>query len=343
MYGWIPAMFPGSGPATQGTVSAALVNRIIRGAVDLGASRPVLISVLGFNEARLRNPVNRMAWQLVERLFAELEKQFDDPAAALRLGNTAIAQSFSDIGYATRLAPNVSAVLQANCEIQAIRQNVVLVDFDQNPLAPCLSWQPAEREYSIDRFTEFSATIYANLAMQIIGKPVQLMEIHFKHSPRFDEHIYHSVFNCPIRFNMPKSAMWLDEKQMLIPSPYADPDMLLSVRNHYKIGSRLLKAGKENAGHGYFYLTSEIDKTPPTLELMASSFGTSERTLRRRLDDEGYPFRELLNMVRKSLWTLYHQDNRLSLSEIAHRLGFGELSAFSRAHRQWYGRPPSEY
>lgn len=343
MYAWIPAMLPGSGPAAQGTVSAALVNRIIRGAVDLGASRPVLISVLGFNEARLRNPVNRMAWQLVERLFSELEKQFGDPAAVLRLGDTIIAQSFSDIGYLTRLAPNLAAVIEANCQVQAIRQNVVSVELDQNPDAPCLRWEPIDPDYHIDRFVEFSIATYVRLGLQILGTPMKLKEIHFKHAPRFDKGKYQSVFNCPVHFDMPQSAAWLDSQQLLLPSPHGDQDILQAAMNHYKIGSQLLEYGKKNAGNGFFYLSSELDKSPPTLAMMAASFGVSERTLRRRLDDEGYPFRELLNRVRQSLWKLYHQENRHTLGDISHKLGFGELSAFSRAHRKWFGRPPSEF
>jgi AraC-like DNA-binding protein len=336
-------MLPGSGPATSGTVSAALVNRIIRGAVNLGASRPMLISVLGFNEARLRNPVNRMAWPLVERLFAELEKQFNDPAAVLRLGDVVIAQSFSDIGYLTRLAPNLADVIEANCEVQAIRQNIVAVEFDPNPAKPFLRWKPVDSDCSVDRFIEFSIATYVRLGMHILGKPMLIKEVHFAHAPRFAVREYENVFNCPIRFNMPQSAAWLDGTQLLLPCPFDDPKMLAATMDHYKIGAKMVEAGCVTAAEGFFYLSSELDKSPPTLALMAASFGISERTLRRRLHDEGYPFRELLNTVRSSLWNLYHLENRYTLGEVAHKLGFGELSAFSRAHSQWYGKPPSAY
>jgi AraC-like DNA-binding protein len=49
----------------------------------------------------------------------------------------------------------------------------------------------------------------------------------------------------------------------------------------------------------YFYLASELDKSPPTLERMAASFGMSERTLRRKLVEEGISFRDLLDRVRQ--------------------------------------------
>ena len=258
-------MLPGSGPAPHGTVSAALVNRIIRGAVNLGASRPALISVLGFNEARLRNPVNRMAWQLAERLFTALEKQFDDPAIILRIGDVVISHSFSDFGYAAKFAPNLAAIIEANCQIQAIRQNAVSVDFDPSPAAPTLRWISVDRNYSADRFVEFSVATYMRLGVQILGQPMRLREVHFKHAPRFDLAQYQSVFGCLVRFNMPQSVAWLDGEQLAMASPFANAVTLNAVHAHYRLGSKLLESGHTNAGNGFFYLSSELDKSPPTL------------------------------------------------------------------------------
>jgi AraC-like DNA-binding protein len=342
MYDWIPAMLPGSGPAAQGTVSAALVNRIIRGAVELGASRPQLISVLGFNEARLRNPANRMAWQLMERLFGELERHFGDPAIVLRLGEFMRPQSFSDIGFATRLAPNLAEVIEANCQIQAIRQNIVSVHFDRQSAPPKLIWGRAKHETEIAAFAEFSLATYMRLSVPILGETMKMQRIHFKHAQRLCNADYQAAFNCPVYFNMPQTEAWLDPRQLMMPSLQANPMMLQAAMDHYKLASKMMESGQPNAGHGYFYLTSELDKTPATLQVMAASYGINERTLRRKLLAEGYPFRDLLDLVRKKLCALYQMENKRSLGEIAHLLGYGELSAFSRAHRRWYGYPPSK-
>jgi AraC-like DNA-binding protein len=63
--------------------------------------------------------------------------------------------------------------------------------------------------------------------------------------------------------------------------------------------------------------------------------------LRRRLVEEGHPFRDLLERVRRDMCDLYRLENRRSMSEIAELLGYAELSAFTRAHRLWYGKPPT--
>ena len=68
----------------------------------------------------------------------------------------------------------------------------------------------------------------------------------------------------------------------------------------------------------------------------------SERTLRRKLVDEGLAFRELLDRVRQDLCILYVMEDKRSLSEIALLLGYSDLSAFTRAYKRWYDVAPSK-
>ena len=75
---------------------------------------------------------------------------------------------------------------------------------------------------------------------------------------------------------------------------------------------------------------------------MAASFGMTERSLRRKLVNEGQPFRKLLDHVRRDLCTLYFLEDKRSLGEIALLLGYGELSAFTRAYKRWYNVAPSK-
>jgi AraC-like DNA-binding protein len=79
------------------------------------------------------------------------------------------------------------------------------------------------------------------------------------------------------------------------------------------------------------YLTS-TDTTPPYRCAMARLIHVSTRTLKRRLQDEGTTFRALLAEARSRSRSAIEMlnDERLSLSEIAERLGFSDLSSFPR-------------
>ena len=75
---------------------------------------------------------------------------------------------------------------------------------------------------------------------------------------------------------------------------------------------------------------------------VARSPGMSERTLARKLSDEGLNFTEVLQHLRRDLAVRYLDDRKLHISKIAWLLGFNEVSAFTHACRRWTGKTPSQ-
>ena len=72
-----------------------------------------------------------------------------------------------------------------------------------------------------------------------------------------------------------------------------------------------------------------------------AELGLSERTLRRRLAEQGTSYRQLLDEVRSALAAeLLTTRSSLPLEVIASRLGYSSSTAFIHAHRRWTGRPP---
>jgi AraC-like DNA-binding protein len=74
---------------------------------------------------------------------------------------------------------------------------------------------------------------------------------------------------------------------------------------------------------------------------IAKHIGMSQRTLARRLAEEGSSFSELLSTVRRALANRYLMNPSLSISEIAWLLGYSEVSTFTRAFHRWTGASPS--
>jgi AraC-like DNA-binding protein len=78
------------------------------------------------------------------------------------------------------------------------------------------------------------------------------------------------------------------------------------------------------------------------VEDVARGLGMSERTLTRKLSDEGLNFTEILQQLRRDLAVRYLDDRKLHVSKIAWLLGFHEVSAFTNAFKRWTGKPPSQ-
>src|SRR6516165_1256677 len=97
-----------------------------------------------------------------------------------------------------------------------------------------------------------------------------------------------------------------------------------------------LRTSVENA------ISSVLPHGRVLVEDVARSLGMSERTLARRLSDEGLNFTEILQQLRRDLTVRYLDDRKLHVSKIAWLLGFREVSAFTHACKRWTGKTPSQ-
>lgn len=82
---------------------------------------------------------------------------------------------------------------------------------------------------------------------------------------------------------------------------------------------------------------------PPDAGEVAEELHMSSRTLQRRLADEGTSFRLLLDEVRERLAEELLVVGGLPVTEVAHRLGYVEVSSFSQAFRRWKGLGPRAF
>lgn len=79
-----------------------------------------------------------------------------------------------------------------------------------------------------------------------------------------------------------------------------------------------------------------------TLDAIARDFGTSPRTLTRRLADGGANFSVILDELRHELALQYLRDNDATISQVTWMLGYREPSAAVRAFKRWTGKTPTE-
>lgn len=87
----------------------------------------------------------------------------------------------------------------------------------------------------------------------------------------------------------------------------------------------------------------ENNEVVADLPMVAARMHTSVRTLRRRLQEEGVSFAELLRRARQGLAETLLLRTDQSLVEIAERVGYSDLSTFSQAFKRWRGVPPGVF
>jgi len=153
-------------------------------------------------------------------------------------------------------------------------------------------------------------------------------------------HVYAETFGCPVRFNMPHNVM-----------EFADADLVMALPPHPPLrdgeGAQVM-ASLAHAEPPTFsakvqnLLAALLPKGPPHRDDVAALLMMSERTLQRRLAEEGTSFTTLVDDTRRELARQSLGGGELSLKMLSFQLGFSEPSAFYRACKRWFGMAPSD-
>jgi AraC-like DNA-binding protein len=150
---------------------------------------------------------------------------------------------------------------------------------------------------------------------------------------------YEEVFGLQPEFDAPEHGLAFDSALLDRPLPQADAFAARMAEEECRrlVEQRLPRAGL--AGQVRRVLLGR-PQAPPSLDEVAGMLRLSPRTLRRRLAEEGASYRNLLGEIRGKLAQELLRDGRLTVEEVAQRLGYAETSSFTHAFRRWTGQAP---
>ena len=80
-----------------------------------------------------------------------------------------------------------------------------------------------------------------------------------------------------------------------------------------------------------------------SIHQIGEHMGMSNRTLTRRLRENGVTFRDIIQKTQERVAKDLLTNTGHSIAEIAFETGFSEQSTFSRAFKRWTGLTPIEF
>ena len=146
-------------------------------------------------------------------------------------------------------------------------------------------------------------------------------------------------FHCPVNYDAPRTRLVFDREDVMLPVLSSDEELasLLDGAARRFLEERM--AGRFSVRVRDLMIAQLPDQVP-TKARTAKLLGMTERTLLRRLKEEGTTFAETLRQLREELAFQYLRRG-LCLSKVAYLLGFSDNGTFSRAFKDWTGRRPS--
>ncbi|GIX24940.1 MAG: transcriptional regulator [Caldimonas sp.] len=324
------------------TVSARIGALIVGAAAARGVAADGLMAAAGFEAAWQDDPDARMPLAVETRLWDEAARRSGDAAFGLHAAAAIRPGMFQVLDYAVRTAPDLGTALQRLARYNRLLHDVASFDIQPQDAVVRIVHRVADSRARPSRHAvEFTLASLVVVASQIGAAPVRAVSVDFAHEAAGGIEDHRAVFGVTPRFGAAESCLLLDAAVLRRPVPAADAELSRIVTAHADgLLERLGPPAASWSDRVRRALLQGLDGERATLPAVARQLGLSERSLQRRLRDEGTGFAPLLDAVRHELALRWVGEGRLALGEVAYLLGFSEPSAFHRAFRRWTGTTP---
>lgn len=165
-------------------------------------------------------------------------------------------------------------------------------------------------------------------------------EIWLPHAPLGPLDEYRRVLGCPVHFERGCTGLAFDDATLDRPSRRSDAQLLRFLSSHADQVLAQLPSDTSLRGRVHRAVATRLRDGEPDIGAVARALALSERSLQRRLREEGTSFRDIVETVRRQQADVYLGDRELSVSDVAYLLGYSEPGAFIRAFKRWTGRTP---
>jgi AraC-like DNA-binding protein len=158
------------------------------------------------------------------------------------------------------------------------------------------------------------------------------------------ENRFEEYFGCRVKYRATRDALILRAADLALPFVTHNDELLQMLAPQFE---HELKEGrrKQSILEQVRWVLKRMlaGSRPDLLFMVAKELGMSERTLQRRITEEGATFRQLLNETRHELVRQYLGNASVEITEAAFLLGYEDPNSFYRAFRSWEGTTPAEW
>lgn len=320
----------------RSAASALLLTRL---GIERGVPATTTLAGTGLDLALLRTPGTEVLGRQELSLLRNLQAACPDPDLALTAGSRYHLTTYGIWGFALASSPTVGDALTVGSTFVDLSFTFcrLVVEPDERAVRLCLDDDgvPEDiRAFVVTRDLAGLRTLAGELAPGLA-----LEQLFVRLPPPDDVGLWTQVFGVVPQFDAPRNVAVLDAAALDLPLPQAD-ELTAAVTARQ---CRELVEQRRARGGLAGVVRDELVRSPgamPAVEQVAERLAVSERTLRRRLTQEGTSFRALVDEVRGALAEELLSTGSLTVEQVARRLGYAETASFTRAFTRWKGLSP---
>lgn len=175
------------------------------------------------------------------------------------------------------------------------------------------------------------------------AREMEMMHVCLARPEPADPEYYRKVLRTRVSFGQQANEIRFPEAGLQLPLPMADPVLARVLERQASDMLEKQEKTDDLLSQVRSVLADQLAQGDVQIERTAKVLGTSARTLRRRLSEQGATHRALLDEVRQARAEQYLREGKASVDEVAFLLGFSDAPSFHRAFKRWTGKTPARF
>lgn len=330
---------------SQATTLASSVLLLARAIDSYGHDSSELFARVDLDHSRLKDPLGRYSFAAVIRLWQLASETIDDPCFGLRVASFWHPTTFHALGYSWLASKTLEDAFLRSARYTRIVNTSAkdIMQYEKNSDAYGIiinshKLKPPPIRVAVD----YGIAMVIVMCRAAYGTHLNPIRVTFQHEQPEPSACFNEFFKAPVEYSQAYNAIWLDPDVVTEPLANANPELVRV--NDQVVTNYLAQLDRNDLS---MRVRSELIERLPSGQVtegeIASSINVSQRSLQRKLKEQGMSFSQLLEKTRQELGVLYVRDPQRSFNEIAYLLGFSEPGNFTRAFKRWYGKSPSQY
>jgi AraC-like DNA-binding protein len=313
------------------------------GVIDVPARE--LCREIGLDVGRLDDPGTLVPLRKIAAVYEHAAVKSGNDAFGLHVGERARPLAQDILDYAVMSRPTIAKAFEEVQPLVAAMYPEAEIHLSSHGDTAAFSYRMDPNEARMQRHRcEALATSVTKIAERALRLSRPPLAVAFQHARPRDLSEHRRIFHAaPLDFDCPAVEIRFAADLLVAPVSTADPGLSTVLDRHVHDLLARLPISLRFSERVRRTLLEALREGVPTLPRLAKRLGVSERTLQRRLNEEGTSLLVLLEDVRHELSLEYLRDPKLSVAEIGQRLGYRSLAAFSRAFRRWTGVSPAAH
>jgi len=334
---------PSLPPLDRRTIAAFWVIGIAHALIAEQLDVPALFREAGLDFSALKDPDARFESDHVSHLWELAVARSGNPAIGLAGASRAGPGHFGVVAYSLMSAPDLLGTLRRIVRYVGIVSDAATVSVRQHADGHrlMLDLNPGRRPVPHQRFA-FDLVMFLSFCRWVSGSELTPIGVDLSHPGAGSSLAFEAAFGCRPRFAAAENALVFSHADVTRPLPTAN-DRLSSVHDRVVTEHLQGSPGTRLKARVRTEIARRLPDGAPTRSVLALALAMSERTLHRRLTNEGASFQRLVDETRRELAEHYLARPDLSLADVSYFLGFKDQGSFFRAAHRWFRMTPRQY